>query len=424
MAVTQYIGARYIPLFYQASDNSNSWEAGVVYEPLVIVTYLNQSYTSKIPVPASVGNPADNPHYWAMTGAYNAQVAQLSQDVQDLDDRLDYRTTVKYVSIGASINLDVNDNLTNGFPDLAFNWLDLDSDDFYNSAISGSGFTTGTKTFEQQLDDAALALDDEFKNSFVRVLVTGGINNDINNGASYLAAVDSFVTKAKTIFPRSSIEFLPLSWSTQQSRRMQIRTFYESYIKHMPEHGMLLWDCCYGYMHNYVDWFRDTIHFSTTGVDAAAHLFIKIIAGADNNINPNEGLLDPLTATGLGTDIDSITWGTIKEYYDGENVTILSGAAIITAGSNGLSFSNNVNSPTILADNPFHYMGSCPYTNGRYYAEMPCTLRGAANLCVDAFAYITTADKLAIYVRAPMSLAANGTANLKFWYIPTRKELC
>ena len=141
MAVTQYIGARYVPLFYTASDNSNDWEAGVLYEPLTIVMYLNQSYTSKKQVPASVGNPADNPEYWILTGGYNAQVAQLAQDVQDLDDRLDYRTTVKYVSIGASINLDVNDNLTNGFPDLAFNWLDLDPDDFYNSAISGSGFT-------------------------------------------------------------------------------------------------------------------------------------------------------------------------------------------------------------------------------------------------------------------------------------------
>ena len=85
MAVTQYIGARYVPLFYvNTVDGTNTWEAGVQYDPLTIVTYLNQSYTSKIPVPSSVGNPADNPTYWVITGGYNSQVAQLQQDVDDL----------------------------------------------------------------------------------------------------------------------------------------------------------------------------------------------------------------------------------------------------------------------------------------------------------------------------------------------------
>lgn len=86
MAVTQYIGARYVPIFFtNPDDNSNDWRSGIIYDPLTIVTYLNQSYTSKIPVPASVGNPADNPQYWALTGAYNAQVAQCLQDVEELD---------------------------------------------------------------------------------------------------------------------------------------------------------------------------------------------------------------------------------------------------------------------------------------------------------------------------------------------------
>lgn len=90
MAVTQYIGARYVPIFFtNPDDNSNDWKSGIVYDPLTIVTYLNQSYTSKIPVPASVGNPADNPQYWVLTGAYNAQVEQYRQEVEDLSDHVD-----------------------------------------------------------------------------------------------------------------------------------------------------------------------------------------------------------------------------------------------------------------------------------------------------------------------------------------------
>ena len=91
MATTQYIGARYVPLFYtNPDDNSNNWKSGVVYDPLTVVTDLNQSYTSKIPVPASVGRPSENPTYWILTGAYSAQIEQYRAEVagvvSDMED--------------------------------------------------------------------------------------------------------------------------------------------------------------------------------------------------------------------------------------------------------------------------------------------------------------------------------------------------
>lgn len=81
MANRQYIGARYVPKFYEGSNGDN-WDNGVSYEPLTIVQYLNDSYTSKKPVPNTIGNPAQNPEYWAHTGAYNAQVQQYRNEVQ------------------------------------------------------------------------------------------------------------------------------------------------------------------------------------------------------------------------------------------------------------------------------------------------------------------------------------------------------
>lgn len=89
MASTQYIGARYVPLLYtNPNDNSNNWLAGVAYDPLTIVTDLNQSYTSKIPVPASVGRPSENPTYWVLTGSYNAQIEQYREEVENVSDRV------------------------------------------------------------------------------------------------------------------------------------------------------------------------------------------------------------------------------------------------------------------------------------------------------------------------------------------------
>ena len=85
MAVRQYIGARYVPKFYEGS-NGSEWDANVQYEALTIVTYLNNTYTSKKFVPASVGSPMSNPDYWVATGMYNAQLNALTERVNGLEN--------------------------------------------------------------------------------------------------------------------------------------------------------------------------------------------------------------------------------------------------------------------------------------------------------------------------------------------------
>ena len=82
--VRQYVGARYVPKF----ADPVAWASGTSYEAMTIVTYNNSSYTSKIPVPATVGDPADNPDYWALTGNYNAQVEQYRQATETVSNNL------------------------------------------------------------------------------------------------------------------------------------------------------------------------------------------------------------------------------------------------------------------------------------------------------------------------------------------------
>lgn len=86
MANLQYIGARYVPKFYENSldPSSMEWESGHGYEPLTVVTYNSDTYTSKIPVPATVGDPAGNPTYWAKTGAFNASIEALRNVVNGI----------------------------------------------------------------------------------------------------------------------------------------------------------------------------------------------------------------------------------------------------------------------------------------------------------------------------------------------------
>lgn len=88
----QYIGARYVPKF----ADPIAWDKNNSYEALTIVTYLNNSYTSKKPVP--VGVEITNNEYWAVTGNYNAQVEQYRQEVEDVANSLTEKTTV-YASV-------------------------------------------------------------------------------------------------------------------------------------------------------------------------------------------------------------------------------------------------------------------------------------------------------------------------------------
>lgn len=79
---SQYIGMRYVPKFADPID----WDGAKAYENLIIVTYNNESYTSRCPVPPGID--ITNTRYWAKTGAYNAQVEQLKGSVEDLSSQV------------------------------------------------------------------------------------------------------------------------------------------------------------------------------------------------------------------------------------------------------------------------------------------------------------------------------------------------
>ena len=90
MAIRQYIGARYVPKYFENSETGDStWASNTFYEALIMVTWNNLTYTSKIPVPASVGNPASAPQYWVITSNVNAQIDQLQEEVGNLSDTVD-----------------------------------------------------------------------------------------------------------------------------------------------------------------------------------------------------------------------------------------------------------------------------------------------------------------------------------------------
>lgn len=79
---SMYVGARYVPKFADPIE----WDTERGYESLTIVTYKGESYTSKCPVPPGID--IKNGRYWALTGAYNAQVEEYKNQVKDLSQQV------------------------------------------------------------------------------------------------------------------------------------------------------------------------------------------------------------------------------------------------------------------------------------------------------------------------------------------------
>lgn len=219
-----YIGARYVPLFYTAPDGTNAWTANVEYEPLTIVTDLNQSYTSKIPVPASVGRPSENPDYWILTGAYNAQVEQYRQDVvnyqQSVDDdveRLDGRIDdsnnaisylngrigTKFLFIGDSYDTIYTNQR---WSDICAGLLGLTSDDYYTVAAGGYGFAPANNLKWKDLVEA----DTNIPEDIDTIVIGGGLNDSGVASSVLIPAAAEFNTYIRGRF--TNLKTVYLSW--------------------------------------------------------------------------------------------------------------------------------------------------------------------------------------------------------------------
>ena len=77
MAVTEYIGSRYVPVFADPSE----WNSTRTYEPLTIVQHDGNSFTSKQFVP--IGTEITNEIFWVETGNYNAQLESYRKKAQN-----------------------------------------------------------------------------------------------------------------------------------------------------------------------------------------------------------------------------------------------------------------------------------------------------------------------------------------------------
>lgn len=156
-----YIGARYVPIV------DGEWSSTKAYEPLVIVTYQGNSYTSKTYVAAGI--PPTNTQFWAETGNYNAQVEAYRQEVQALKEAVAY-SFVYVDDFGA-----VGDGITD------------DSQAFANAiaACNANGSVLKTKGKTYAVGNAAIVTKCSIDFNDATIILTGNAASD-----SFLEIVD------------------------------------------------------------------------------------------------------------------------------------------------------------------------------------------------------------------------------------------
>lgn len=205
MALHQYIGARYVPYYYENSldPTSTEWEPNVNYEALTVVTLPNQhSYISKKFVPDTVGTPAANADYWLDTGSNDAYIQALQDQIDDMNDgsipgslqyqidHIQMNDVHSYHWLIITDSYGMEPTLTDAFSQKLIDYLGLAASEYEIIIKNGGGIGGGsfvTAAGETTLDDSKP----------VKVIIAGGFNDAtyFDNGGSF----GTFITNIQAI---------------------------------------------------------------------------------------------------------------------------------------------------------------------------------------------------------------------------------
>lgn len=199
----QYVGARYVPKVM------GEWNKSLQYEALSIVTYLGNSFTSKVPVPPNID--ISNNTYWVNTGNYNAQVEAYRQETAHLKNDLNSEiinrkndTKDNILWIGDSYSVNYNHKLPNGVRDM------LNAKNWYEYSKGGAGFAGAWAgaSFNDLIEQAKQEMSATQKEMIKYVYIVGGANDSSFSWTDIKPKVVSTVQNARNSFPNAQVSFI------------------------------------------------------------------------------------------------------------------------------------------------------------------------------------------------------------------------
>ena len=379
MGVRQYIGARYVTKIYENSldPSSAEWEAGVTYEPLTLVTYLNSSYLSKKEVPGSIGDPATNPSYWVVTGAYNGQIAQLQNDIQNLESQINTKSNLTNKNIliimdSYGSRVDSNgDNVAEAIEAKTGATCHLE---YQNGAsLRGNTFTallTGYAGNVDEIDTIILIC-----GANDQVPIESGLISDVKDGGNL------FVSTARSTFPNlddiifmcpgltfSTTQSPPVSvksrevlWNTIRDIALENSCVYVDNSQYILRNTALLAnDFCHPNAYGIDEIVNYTIQALMTGVIDVHYrlecVYTRTDSSTTNYVMNRDNAIVSITSTGgVGSSINAV------------NVTDITGGSRNTYGSFNESLVDN---PELYGSNDAGGLALYSYNSAQYYCRM------------------------------------------------------
>lgn len=260
----QYVGARYVPKIM------GEWNKALQYEALSVVTYLGNSFTSKVPVPANID--ISNETYWVNTGNYNAQVEAYRTETARLKTDLSNETTNRknadkdnILWIGDSYSVNYNHKLPNGVRDM------LNAKNWYEYSKGGAGFAGAWAgaSFNDLIQQAKNELSDSQKEMIKHVYIVGGANDSSFTWENLKPKVISTVNNAKGSFPNAQVCFIFASCAYD--------TYLDLLTKTKNISNDLMVPCIFAMPYYYLTgafYNADNLHFS----DDATNYIISVIS--------------------------------------------------------------------------------------------------------------------------------------------------
>lgn len=307
-----YIGARYVPLI------KGEYDPSIAYEPLTIVIYNSNSYTSRKQVPAGIY--PTNSEYWALTGNYNAQLQKVEETVSNMKVEVDKIPNLEkeinkiptlelevnkipplekdVASIKKEIeNITVNNNInmimigdsygeqTDGsisswyWEQIRDNLGLINNKSFYSKFLSGAGFGNGE--FLSNLQSLEKTITN--KKTITDILVCGGWNDSdksqtYGSDSAYQSGVLNFNKYVKETYPNATITIAHISWGDSKLRNSddvynQMPVSRERYTKSASKYGWRYILNAEYILHSYQTgmWQADGAHPGQTGQNELAN---------------------------------------------------------------------------------------------------------------------------------------------------------
>jgi len=360
MSMHQYIGARYVPRFMGTHDLTQ------IYEALDVVDNgLGTSYISKIPTPA--GTPLTDTTHWAIYGASSGAVVNLQNQIDTIVNTdipgLEAEIDEKEKNISSRSFCFLGDSYDRLWP--SDSWVDTAAQTagiMHYSRITAGGYgfyADGTNKWETLLSnnipaDAADVTD---------VVIGGGTNDAAAATADVIAAMASFDTYIKSIFPKLERVYISyMGWShLNATQKGQHRTMYRTYLNQALSLGWRWLENVEYIMHNPVLIYRggaDRVHPTQAGVQQLGYAVAQALMNGSTHYSAIPATeMSPVTANLTGSNVTLSTFitdnmsGVYFPSVDGTAAQNLSSSFELLESADEINFPQYIYFPVFAAVN-------------------------------------------------------------------------